>query len=389
MGVDISARGCALRKCGRLARRLLLLTACLGAGLALPSQGWAVPASLAPPPPAPDQLPQPDDSDAIVAPPAQVATGEFKGNLLMIRAGSSPSTMPMATGTTLSLLPALTTASNAAIAATGGITVQPTAATQLDGDPAGGWSVWSDLRSGIYLDSSANPDATGSFAEFNIGIGYHITEDLEVGLALGAEHVAEKISGTASRTRRDGVLLGPYAVISLPGDLTFEARSQWGWHDDDRREDVAGSLFTGDALMKRLLVESRLSSRHELGSLTISPDAAFFYGRDRHGGFTLSDGVSDLDVMPDTETLARLSAGLALARDVDVAQATLTTHVAARLSWDMIQPDRNADQLRATLSAGLAYDTGAGTLSASAEWDGIASHGHESAAARVSFTREF
>ncbi len=377
-----------MRKCGRLARRLALLTACLAAGFALPSQGWAVPVSVAPPPPAPAQLPLPDDDEATLAPQSPVATGEFKGNLLMIRAGSSPSTMPMATGTTLSLLPALTTASNTAIAATG-ITVQPAAATQLEGDPAGGWSMWSDLRSGIYRDSSANPDATGSFAEFNLGIGYHISEDLELGLSLGAEHVAEKISGTASQTRRDGVLLGPYAVISLPGDLTFEARSQWGWHDEDRREDAGGSLFTGDTLMKRLLVEARLSSRHEWGGLTVSPDATFFYGRDRHGGYTLSDGVSDLAVMPDTETLARLSAGLSLARDVDIAQATLTTHVAARLSWDIIQPDRNADQVRAMLSVGLAFDTGAGTLAASAEWDGIASHGHEAVAARMSFTREF
>ncbi len=387
MGVDIAAQGIALRKCGRLPAAALLVAVSACSTFAAPSPAWAVPASVAPPPPLPVIQPETENGGNETVPEAPVAS-EYKGNLLMIRAGTGPAAVKSGSITSVTALQSFTTASTSQFAEPG-ISIQPTAAPPVSANPDGAWSFWSDIRSGLYRDDAATPDVTGSFAEIGLGFGYHLSDDVEMGLAFGAEHVAENVGSTGSQTRRDGVTAGPYAVVSLTGTLAFEARAQWGWADEDRREDIGGTLFAGDALMKRFLLEARLSSRHELHGLQAVPDLSFFYGRDRHDAHTLTDGTSVLAMASDTETLARLSAGLALSRDMEFETATLRPFVAARVSWDVIQPDNSADELRATAAAGLTYETAAGTVSASAEWDGIASHGHESAAARLSFTREF
>lgn len=384
MRVALVARAFGLRawkllSAWRMATSLPVLVA---AALHLAAPAMAVPTSAAGGETPAVGPPPPDDGGTPGQDP--ISASDLKVNLLMIRAGNAPT----ASTSTQASLPSLQATGSVAVPASGGL-AQPLLPPPASVGLAARWSLWSDLRGGLYQDDTGSTDISGTFAQATAGMGYHLSDDTEVGLMLTAESVRESQDGTLNRMTGNGVAVGPYVNMTFAETLSFEARAQWGWSSQDIRQDVAGTLYQGNGETNRLLAEARLSTQHDLGGVLIVPDLTFFYGRDHHQSHTLSAGASTLAVDADNESLGRASAGLNLSRAIDLEGGTLSPFIAGRVAWDFKQSDPAAGAVRATLSTGLSYATGATTASATLEWDGIRSEGLESAAVKFSLLHAF
>lgn len=309
--------------------------------------------------------------------PKTVSASALKSDLLMIRAsapaqGASPKGLAVGGG--------VDKASPLLISA-GSSLIPPVADWP--------WTIWSDAQQGAFRDDAGTLETAGTFTHASLGVGYHVSDAMTIGVAATAGQVREHEVGTASAIRSDTFAAGPYLSATLAPGLTFDVHAQWGWLEDSIHEDGGASVFKGRRNARHVTLDGRLTAEREIGNLHLTADATLFYGRDVHEAATLADSASARTLTGGTDELGRATLGLAASHAFALKDATLSPFVAGRVSWDFIQADETADDLRLSVSTGLSLTKGAFSGVASIDWDGVATHGLQSVAARLTLSQGF
>ncbi len=271
-----------------------------------------------------------------------------------------------------------------------GVAVVPTGNERV----AGGFNVWAEGHFSIYDDESAGSEE-GNFFIGHTGADLALTENILVGVMAQLDWMDSRIDD--GNTDGTGWMVGPYVSAEVARGVFFDARAMWGQSQNSIRQEIMGVDYHGDFETERWLAEAILSGNLEAGAFSLTPDLRFTYIRENQKGYSVTDGVTTVDVNGQQVDLGQLSVGLKASHLTELDGANVRTYVAGRLFWDIENPGHltlgggevSTDDLRAAITLGLDVATESSRLGLEATYDGLLSDDLDAIGGRVSWTHQF
>jgi outer membrane autotransporter protein len=271
-----------------------------------------------------------------------------------------------------------------------GVAVVPTGNERA----AGGFNVWAEGHFSIYDDDAAGSEE-GNFFIGHTGADLALTESILVGVMAQLDWTDSRIDD--GKTDGTGWMVGPYVSAEVARGVFFDARAMWGQSQNSIRQEIQGFDYHGKFDTERWLAEAILSGNLEAGAFTLTPDLRFTYIRENQKGYSVTDGVTTVDVNGQQVDLGQLSVGLRAGHLMELDGANVRTYVAGRLFWDIENPDHltlgggevSTDDLRAAITLGLDVATERSRFGLEATYDGLLSNDLDAIGGRVSWTHQF
>jgi outer membrane autotransporter protein len=129
----------------------------------------------------------------------------------------------------------------------------------------------------------------------------------------------------------------------------------------------------------------------------LQPDVQFIYIWEDQQDFSVSDGITVVDVDGQDIKLGQLSTGLKVAHQFNADDAEIRPYVGGRLFWDFDNPGEleidgsttSTDEIRAAISLGLDVNTESTRISLEATYDGLFASDYDAIGGRLVFGHQF
>lgn len=219
----------------------------------------------------------------------------------------------------------------------------------------------------------------------SVGAHYKFTGNAAVGVMAEFDHIDQ--DDTLGKAKGSGWLVGPYVVARVPDqELYFDARALWGRSDNDITP-TGAPTDSVDGI--RSLFMARASTRLDLGAYEVRPRVEIARARESTGLFV--DGVGT--AVPGIKgAINQAALGVSVSRVISTSGGALSLSGSLDGIWTNTTsgPDAAYEDGRARVGVGLNYMTDhAGTISASAFFDGLAQDGYEGRGISLAYNLTF
>lgn len=254
-----------------------------------------------------------------------------------------------------------------------------------DAQPCSGFDIWvSGQWSRNRTDGTAN-----TLGLFYLGIDYHLSPSLVVGLLAQFDHSEETDNFEGFAVRGNGWLVGPYVVARLTDTLIFDGRFAWG--QSDNKVNPLG-FYEDDFETERWLGRARLTGDYQFGNFSVQPHVGVIYFHEKQKAYTDS---LDIAIPSQTISLGRLTFGPKFAYTIHGAGGTtITPEFGIMGIWDFDKaeivdletgrPTGSNDDVRARIEAGITVALPSGlSLKGEGFYDGIGASDSEAYGGRI------
>jgi len=254
-----------------------------------------------------------------------------------------------------------------------------------DAQPCSGFDIWASGQwSRNRTDGTAN-----TLGLFYLGIDYHLSPSLVVGLLAQFDHSEEMDNFEGFAVRGNGWLVGPYIVARLTDTLIFDGRFAWG--QSDNKVNPLG-FYEDDFETERWLGRARLTGDYRFGNFSVQPHVGVIYFHEKQKAYTDS---LDIAIPSQTISLGRLTFGPKFAYTIHGAGGTtITPEFGIMGIWDFDKaeivdletgrPTGSNDDVRARIEAGITVALPSGmSLQGEGFYDGIGASNSEAYGGRM------
>jgi hypothetical protein len=217
------------------------------------------------------------------------------------------------------------------------------------------WYAWTEGQYSVYRDETGTlARRDGRFGMASVGADYLVNERLSVGVMLQADRAAEDIDGFSGVSGR-GWMIGPYLSAELTSELFFTGRLAWGASSNSSEIDIEGQTWNGDFSTRRMLARAAVYGRYAVGGMTIQPQIDLAYMRERQAAYTVTNGVSVVEVPGITAEIGRLSLSAEMEWALGSAYPGILAFVTPKLDGDFLNTGAatREERLRGSLEIGL------------------------------------
>lgn len=239
--------------------------------------------------------------------------------------------------------------------------------------PCKGFDIWASGQ----WSRNRTDDTANELGLFYLGVDYHLSPSLVVGLLAQFDHSKETDNVEGFAVRGNGWLVGPYVVARLTDTLIFDGRAAWG--QSNNKVDPLG-LYEDDFETERWLARARLTGDYRFGNFMLQPHVGVIYFHETQKAYTDS---LNLAIPSQTISLGRLTFGPKFGYMIQGSDGTvIIPKVGITGIWDFDKaevvdlatglPTGSSAEIRARVEAGISISLPSGmSLQGEGFYDGI------------------
>lgn len=244
------------------------------------------------------------------------------------------------------------------------------------------FNVWID---GIFMAHKRDENAGkwGSFAMFNLGADYLVSERALVGLSVHFDRMSDPSDADAELTG-NGWLAGPYASIELGKGVFWDTSLLYGGSAND----IDTAFWDGSFDTKRWMLDTAIKGEIHLGEATVlTPKLRAVYFNEEVEDYSVKNSAGDeIDIEGFDEEQFRVSLGAEIARSFSMDDgSTVTPKLGVTAGYSGL----DGSGAYASLTAGLTVETASLWMLDASVLLNIEGDGQKSVGARVGAAKQF